>query len=94
MMPEPDLAMVQRAITIAQNATDDNLDSEIREILQVTFHGICRRIQAAPNSYILTDLQARVFNYHQAQWRDNDLARRAMARYWSNTSRTNGAGGP
>ena len=93
MMSEPDQASTQRAIVIAQNATDDYLDQDVRIILRDSYTAIYRRITSSPNTYVLTPLEARVFNYHQSQWKENDLAKRAWARYWNNTHGTNGMNG-
>jgi len=84
-MSEPDHATIQRAIITAQNATNDNLDQQTRDILALAVRALWSRIQAQPDSYLLTNLEARVFNYHQSLFRGNDLARRTLARYWENT---------
>jgi hypothetical protein len=84
-MAEPDQATIQRAIITAQNATNDNLDQQTKDILTLAVRALWSRIQAQPDSYLLTNLEVRVFNYHQALFRGNDLARRTLARYWENT---------
>jgi hypothetical protein len=84
-MSEPDQATIQRAIITAQNATNDNLDQQTKDILALALRALWHRIQAQPDSYLLTNLEARVFNYHQSLFRGNDLARRTLARYWANT---------
>jgi hypothetical protein len=89
-MAEPDRATIHRAIETAQSATNDNLDQQTKEILQLALRAIWRRIQAQPDTYVLTDLEARVFNYHQSLFRGNDLYRRTLARYWENTHGING----
>jgi hypothetical protein len=92
-MAEPDHATVQRAIVIAQNATNDNLDQQTKEVLALALRAIWRRIQAQPETYILTNLEARVFNYHQSLFRGNEIARRAWERYWANTHGLDGING-
>lgn len=92
-MSEPDQASVRRAIIIAQDATNDNLDQHTKEVLTLALRAIWRRIQAQPDSYILTTLEARVFNYYQSLFRGNDLARCAWARYWENTHGMDGING-
>lgn len=92
-MSEPDQASILRAIAIAQNATNDNLDLQTREILQLALQALWRRVQAHPNTYVLTNLEARVFNYHQSLFRGDDLARRTWARYWANTHGVSGING-
>lgn len=85
-MPEPDQRAVSRAIVIAQNAaSDEDPDQQIKEILAYAIRAIWRRIQAQPDTYMLSNLEAKVFNYHQSLFRGNDVARRAIARYWENT---------
>ena len=92
-MAEPDQATIQRAIVIAQTATNDNLDQQTKEILALAVRALWRRIQSQPDTYLLTSLEARVFNYHQSLFRENDLARRTWARYWSNTHGIDGVNG-
>ena len=92
-MSEPDQATIQRAIIIAQNATNDNLDLRTREVLELALRAIWRRIQAQPDTYVLTNLEVRVFNYHQSLFRGDDVARRAIARYWANTHGMGGING-
>jgi hypothetical protein len=92
-MSEPDQTLVQRAIIIAQTATNDNLDQQTKEILALALRAIWRRLQAQPDTYVLTNLEARVFNYHQSLFRGNELARRAWARYWANTHGMDGING-
>jgi hypothetical protein len=92
-MSEPDQALVRRAIIIAQTATTDNLDQQTKEILALALRAIWRRLQAQPDTYVLTNLEARVFNYHQSLFRGNELARRAWARYWANTHGMDGING-
>jgi hypothetical protein len=92
-MAEPDQATIDRAIRIAQTATNDNLDQQTKEILQLALRAIWRRIQAQPDTYVLTNLEARVFNYHQSLFRGNELYRRTLARYWENTHGMDGING-
>ncbi len=92
-MSEPDQATIQRAIIIAQNAANDNLDQQTKEILQLALRAIWRRIQSQPDTYVLTNLEARVFNYHQSLFRGNEVARHAWARYWENTHGMDGING-
>lgn len=92
-MSEPDQATILRAIITAQNATNDNLDHQTKEVLALAVWAIWRRIQAQPDTYVLTNLEARVFNYHQSLFRGNDIARRALARYWANTHGMDGING-
>ncbi len=92
-MSEPDKATIERAIIIAQSATNDNLDQQTKDILTLALRAIWRRIQAQPDTYLLTALEARVFNYHQSLFRGNELARVTWARYWANTHGMNGING-
>jgi ankyrin repeat protein len=62
-----------------------NLDQQTKDILPLAVRALWSRIQAQPDTYLLTNLEARIFNYHQALFRGNDLARRTLARYWENT---------
>lgn len=92
-MAEPDPATVQQAIVIAQTATHDNLDQQTRDVLARALDALWRRVQAQPNTYVMTTLEARVFNYHQALFRGDDLARRTWERYWRNTHGVGGING-
>lgn len=92
-MSEPDHATVQQAIVIAQNATNDNLDQQTKEILTLAIDAIWRRILAHPDTYVLTNLEARVFNYYQSLFIGDEIARRTWARYWANTHGMGGING-
>lgn len=81
------------AINLAQSSTHENLPERVRQILKDALREIWRSIQAHPNSYVMTKLEYRVFNYYQAQFLNNDIARRAKKRYWQHTYGTEGPGG-
>jgi hypothetical protein len=92
-MSDPSTAAVTTAIDIAQGVIPGNLDQHTKEILAQAIRAIWRRIQAQPDTYVLTQLEARVFNYHQSLWRHDEVARRAWARYWANTHGADGING-
>lgn len=93
-MSEPDQSSIMRAIVIAQNASkEEDLDQQSKETLGIAICAIWSRIQAQPDSYLLTNLEAKVFNYHRSLFQGDERARRAMARYWENTHGANGING-
>jgi hypothetical protein len=57
--------------------------SEVREITERGVAMIWHRIQARPNSYVMTDLEFAVFNHYRSQPEfQTETARKAISRYW------------
>lgn len=89
-MCQLDEATVRRALTAAQQSTNGHVDSESSHVLQLALASIWGKIQAAPDSYVMTQLEFGVFNYFREQFQDDATARRAVQRYWNSTRNVNG----
>jgi len=76
-----------RALEIVRESPDAYQDRTLKKILDDAIRLIWRKIQAKPDSYIMTADEFSVFNFFQHLFRDEDrepLARAARARYWDN----------
>lgn len=82
-------ASVRRALAAAQN--NEEVDRSVEQILESTLAGIWSRIQAAPDSYVMTTLEFAIFNrYRSRAIFQNSTARRAVERYWNSVSAADG----
>ena len=75
---------VRRAIGRAQDSSHNNLTTQETQLLQRAFDQIWRNLQAHQETYLLCNLEFKVFNYYQNGWPNTQLARRAVQRYWNN----------
>lgn len=73
----------QRAIDIARN-TEGDLDPSVTAYLEEAVTEIQRRLDAQPDSYLLTMDEFAVFNYFRSRFQ-GDAAERAVDRYWRST---------
>ncbi|KAL1584585.1 hypothetical protein WHR41_07072 [Cladosporium halotolerans] len=73
----------QRAIDIARN-TEGDLDPSVTAYLEEAVTDIQRRLDAQPDSYLLTMDEFAVFNYFRSRFQ-GDAAERAVDRYWRST---------
>ncbi|GAB7365251.1 hypothetical protein MBLNU230_g6335t1 [Neophaeotheca triangularis] len=81
----------QRAVDIARN-TEGDLDPSISEYLEQALSTIWTRIENQPESYVLTKDEFAVFNFYRQRFMDSEVAERAVARYWTNTSESGASG--
>ena len=83
---------VQNAIQVAQNSTTGQIDPQSRQILETYLNRVWARIQAEPNTYVMTALEFAVFNRYRARPRyQNSTAQKAVQRYWNNHSARDGS---
>jgi hypothetical protein len=54
------------------------------------FDRIWRAILASPNSYVMTDLEYKIFNYLSARVPHQRIAQKARHRYWTSRGRVDG----
>lgn len=71
------------ALEIARNSDDGDIDPRVLAILEEAIQAIWLRIQAQPQTYVLTKLEFAVFNYFQDRFRGNSTAQRAVERFWN-----------
>lgn len=83
---------VRKALTTAQQSEDGRIDARTQETLENALVTIWRSIQAAPTTYVMSELEFAVFNRYRARSQfQNGTAQEAVSRYWSNRRDTNGA---
>lgn len=82
---------IRQALQIAQNSHNDNIDRRVIEILEAALAQIWRKIQAQPNSYVMTDLEFGIFNRYRGRREfQNETARKAVSRYWNSRNASDG----
>ena len=79
----PNQLTVSRALDIARNREDGESNPAVTEVLEAAIAGIWTRIQAQPNSYILSKEEFAVFNYFRNRFAGSDLAQKAIGRFWN-----------
>ena len=91
--PFSDPQALNRALDIARTTEQADTEPAVLELLCRALAEIWARINAAPNSYILTHLEFAIFNFFR---RDNsELTQAAVDRYWRNARPTpSGVNGP
>lgn len=77
---------VAQALEIARESPDGASNSTISSILERALSQLWSKVEAQPDSYVLTRDEFAVFNYFQHRFRDNQTARAARCRYWDNMS--------
>lgn len=85
-----DTPRVTQAISRAQSSSNGNISVEDTRLLEEAIAEIWPCIQAQPDTYTMTPLEYRVFNYFQDRFRDEPVAIRARERYWKHHSIVDG----
>lgn len=63
----------------------DSPDPRHVRIVEEELHKLWKRIQASPNSYVMSDLEFAIFNrYRNRNEYRNSTAQRAVERHWAN----------
>ncbi|PGH17024.1 hypothetical protein AJ79_01408 [Helicocarpus griseus UAMH5409] len=75
-------AETMSALEQARNTEGDQIDPRIASILENAINEIWRRVQAQPETYILTHDEFSLFNYYRHRY-PNPIAQRAVERYWN-----------
>jgi hypothetical protein len=75
---------VAQALETARESEEGAQDPQICSILEDALSRIWNKIQARPNSYIMTQIEMSVFTYFQYNFTENELAIAARKRYWDN----------
>lgn len=74
---------VAEALELARNSPEGAADLRVREMLETEMARIWAKIEAAPKTYVMTQAEFAVFNYHGSWYVGNELAASARGRYWS-----------
>ncbi|KIX97038.1 uncharacterized protein Z520_07152 [Fonsecaea multimorphosa CBS 102226] len=81
---------VRQALQMAQNSPTGELDPQILQILENYLTQLWGRIQAQPETYVMTVLEFAVFNLFRARAEfQNETARKAISRYWDSHTASN-----
>ncbi|KAH8699745.1 hypothetical protein BGZ61DRAFT_532221 [Ilyonectria robusta] len=77
-------ASVAQALEIARESPDGSSDPTISKILEGALAQIWGKVQAQPNSYVMTRDEFAVFNFFQHRFTGDKTAVSARKRYWDN----------
>ena len=79
-------ARVAQALEIARESEEGASEPTIKKILETAFAEIWGKLQAEPESYVMTSDEFSLFNYFQYGFKGNKLAVAAIQRYWNTPS--------
>ena len=82
----------QRAIDIARS-TEGELDHSVKAYLEVALQDIWNRINSQPDTYVMSKDEFAVFNFYAKRFNGEEIARRAIDRYWRHTQQPGGTRG-
>ncbi|KAF2665426.1 hypothetical protein BT63DRAFT_459002 [Microthyrium microscopicum] len=74
---------IQKALEIARNS-DIEVDPLVLDYLERKFDEVWARIEAEPESYLLTKDEFALFNYLRSRATSTALAKAAIRRFWDN----------
>ncbi|KAJ5808923.1 hypothetical protein N7474_010192 [Penicillium riverlandense] len=86
--PSTNQTRIRQALERARNSEDGPVDPQTAAVLESAINELWRRIQAQPDSYVLTRDEFALFNYFLDRFRGQPVAQRAVARFWDNYQRT------
>jgi hypothetical protein len=78
-------ATVAQALEIARESPDGASDPTVSTILERALTQIWGKVQAQPDSYIMSRDEFAVFNFFQHRFHGDKVAVTARKRYWDNT---------
>ncbi|KAK4071455.1 uncharacterized protein Triagg1_6116 [Trichoderma aggressivum f. europaeum] len=78
-------AAVAQALEIARESPDGASDPTVSKILELALSQIWGRVQAQPDSYVMTRDEFAVFNFFQHRFQGDKTAVKARKRYWDHT---------
>jgi hypothetical protein len=79
-------ASVAQALEIARESLDGAQDPTVSKILEQALARIWGKVQAQPDSYVMSRDEYSVFNYFQSRFHGDNTAILARRRYWNNLS--------
>ncbi|KAJ9164733.1 hypothetical protein NKR19_g1140 [Coniochaeta hoffmannii] len=82
-----DEKLVAQALETARESEEGAQDAQVCTILDDALSRIWIKIQAHPDSYVMSQTEMSVFTYFQYSFAGNDLAVAARKRYWDNMRR-------
>jgi len=84
--PSPEEIAVAQALEIARESHDGAQDPTVNGILDAALTKTWAKVQAQPDSYVMTRSEFAVFNFFQNRFQGNKMAVAARKRYWDNTT--------
>ncbi|RFU72483.1 peptide-n4-n-acetyl-beta-glucosaminylasparagine amidase a [Trichoderma arundinaceum] len=75
-------AAVAQALEIARESPDGASDPTVSKILELALSQIWSKVQAQPDSYVMTRDEFAVFNFFQHRFTGDKMAVTARKRYW------------
>lgn len=77
---------VRKALDIARDSTDGNIEPKVNEILETAIADLKRKLEAQPDTYVLSRDEFALFNfYRRTKFNDSQkLAQKATERFWNN----------
>jgi hypothetical protein len=84
MTNSPSTAEIRGALDRARNSDDGRIDAQTSAILESAIGELWRKIQAQPESYVLSRDEFSLFNYFRERFRGSPIAQRAVERFWNN----------
>lgn len=81
---------VREALQRAQDSETEQVDADTEAILTTELDRVWTCVQAEPDTYTMDQTEFGVFNrYRQQQRFQNEIARKAVERYWNSKRETN-----
>ena len=77
---------VAEALEIARDSVHLDLNSDLMYLLATALDQVWAKIQAQPESYIMSRNEFAVFNFFQHNFKGNEMAIDARKRYWDHAS--------
>ena len=77
---------VAQALEIARESPDGAKDPVVSSILEGALGQIWTRVQAQPDSYVMSRDEFAIFNFFQHRFEGNKVAIAARRRYWDTTT--------
>lgn len=75
---------VTKALEIAKENHNGQVPPNVSAMLERKIGDIWRKIQAQPNTYVMSREEFSVFTYYRARYDKDRVAQDAVARFWSN----------
>jgi hypothetical protein len=76
------MADISGALDRARNS--DHVDPQTSAVLETAIGKLWTKIQAEPNSYIMSRDEFALFNYFRLRFRESPVAQTAVERFWNN----------
>lgn len=73
---------ITEALDIAKANQDGGIPSNVTTTLEKANTDLWKRIQEQPATYVMTIDEFAVFNYFQNRYENNDIAGKAISRFW------------